>query len=120
MTENVSNTKTISIETYPATTLNQSTSPSNIAESNKTSIVDSGNNDTDINSDDKTAIVTAVATGDGVASNGTNFVSPSTIADGSSTTSVGIPLSYENGSNQLSIENIKYLVLVVFGLLMVM
>lgn len=120
LTENVSNTKTISIETYPATTLNQSTSPSNIAESNKTSIVDSGNNDTDINSDDKTAIVTAVATGDGVASNGTNFVSPSTIADGSSTTSVGIPLSYENGSNQLSIENIKYLVLVVFGLLMVM
>ena len=69
-------------------------------------------------------MVTAVETGNGI-TNGTNFVSPSTIPNeisetGSPATSIVGTLPYENGSNQLSIENIKYLILVVFGLMMIM
>ena len=99
------------------TAYNPSTSSSNIVESSNTSIVDNENNAVHINSDDMTAMVTAVETGNDI-TNGTNFVSPSTIPNeisetGSPATSIVGTLPYENGSNQLSIENIKYLILVV-------
>ena len=128
--ENVSNTETIPVvtntEEVSTTVYNPltSTSTSNIVESSNTSIVDNENNGVHINSDDMTAMVTAVETGNGI-TNGTNFVSPSTIPNeisetGSPATSIVGTLPYENGSNQLSIENIKYLILVVFGLMMIM
>ena len=122
MNENVSNTETIPVVTNTEEVLlpynpSTSTSTSNIVESSNTSIVDNENNAVHINSDDMTAMVTAVETGNDI-TNGTNFVSPSTIPNeisetGSPATSIVGTLPYENGSNQLSIENIKYLILVV-------
>ena len=80
-------------------TYNPSTSSSNIVESSNTSIVDNENNAVHINSDDMTAMVTAVETGNDI-TNGTNFVSPSTIPNeisetGSPATSIVGTLPYE-------------------------